>query len=99
MDPLVYLRFAGALAIVLGLLAGFAWLLRRYGHKISAFGLPSPHHKGRLGVVEQINIDPRRRLVLIKRDDVEHLLLLSTDTAQVIETGIPSKTTTPETQP
>jgi hypothetical protein len=42
----------------------------------------------RLDVVEQANIDGRRRLVLIRRDDVEHLVMTGGPVDVVIETGI-----------
>jgi hypothetical protein len=42
----------------------------------------------RLDVVEQANVDGRRRLVLIRRDDVEHLILTGGPVDVVIETGI-----------
>jgi flagellar protein FliO/FliZ len=44
--------------------------------------------KGLLGVVEASHIDAKRRLVLIRRDGVEHLLLLGPTSETVIETGI-----------
>lgn len=88
-DIIDYMRFLGALAFVLGLLLGCAWLLRRYGHKLGGLGIagPGPRDK-RLGLVETIGLGPRQRLAIIRRDDVEHLLLLGPDGAHVIETGI-----------
>jgi flagellar protein FliO/FliZ len=88
-DILDYLRFLGALAFVLGLLVGCAWLLRRYGHKLGALGIVTPQAaRTRLGIVETIGLGPRQRLAIIRRDDVEHLLLLGPDGAHVVESGI-----------
>jgi flagellar protein FliO/FliZ len=42
----------------------------------------------RLGVAEVKVIDAKHRLVLIRRDDKEHLILLGGDRDLVIETGI-----------
>jgi flagellar protein FliO/FliZ len=42
----------------------------------------------RLDVVEYWNIDARRRLVLIRRDNVEHLIMTGGPVDVVIETGI-----------
>jgi len=42
----------------------------------------------RLGISEYHEIDKSRRLVLIRRDGVEHLLLIGGDRDLVIETGI-----------
>ncbi|HEX6956640.1 MAG TPA: hypothetical protein VF194_01520 [Ferrovibrio sp.] len=42
----------------------------------------------RIGVIETMPVDGSRRLVLVRRDDTEHLLLLGSDGDLVIETGI-----------
>ena len=42
----------------------------------------------RLDIVEQVSIDSRRRLVLVRRDDVEHLVMTGGPADVVIETGI-----------
>ena len=44
----------------------------------------------RLGVVETAGVDGRRRLVLVRRDDVEHLIMIGGPVDMVIETGIPA---------
>lgn len=49
-------------------------------------GKPVP----RLSVVEHASVDGKRKLVLIRRDDVEHLLLTGGPVDVVIETGIAS---------
>src|SRR3546814_14432378 len=43
----------------------------------------------RIGVVETAPIDGSRRPVLVRRDNLEHLLLLSGEGDLVIEAGIP----------
>ena len=84
MDLTDYLRFLAALTFVLALIGGLAWLLRRtgWGGKV----VTSRH--GRLGVVEVAPVDAKRRLVLLRRDGVEHLVLLSPTSETVIEAGI-----------
>lgn len=47
-----------------------------------------PRVERRLGVIEYANVDGRRRLVLIKRDEVEHLIMTGGPVDVVIETGI-----------
>jgi hypothetical protein len=42
----------------------------------------------RLMVLDAAAIDPKRRLVLIRRDDIEHLIMIGGPTDIVIETGI-----------
>lgn len=51
-------------------------------------GLFGPRGDRRLDVVEQSSVDGRRRLVLIRRDDVEHLIMTGGPVDVVIETNI-----------
>ncbi len=84
-----YMRFVFALVFVLGLIGVLAALGRRYGmgYKRSSRG----GDKRRLAIVEVIPIDARRRLILVERDDVQHLLVLGSTSETVVETGIPRK--------
>ena len=82
MDFDLYLRFALALILVLGLIALLAWLLRRFGMGVKMT-------KGRrLGIVEVQMLGPRHRLMLIRRDDVEHLVIVGPGSETVVESGI-----------
>lgn len=47
-----------------------------------------PKPERRLDVVEHSSVDGRRRLVLIRRDDVEHLIMTGGPVDVVIETNI-----------
>ena len=49
------------------------------------FGVPP---EPRLSVSEQANVDGRRKLLLIRRDDVEHLIMTGGPVDMVIETNI-----------
>jgi flagellar protein FliO/FliZ len=42
----------------------------------------------RLGLVESTAIDGRRRLLLVRRDDIEHLVMIGGPVDMLIETGI-----------
>jgi flagellar protein FliO/FliZ len=42
----------------------------------------------RLGVVEWASVDGKRRLVLLRRDDVEHLVMIGGPIDMLVETGI-----------
>jgi flagellar protein FliO/FliZ len=53
----------------------------------SAHGFLRPRDK-RLGVVETASIDARRKLLLVRRDDVEHLIIVGGPVDMVIETSI-----------
>jgi hypothetical protein len=48
--------------------------------------------EARLVVLDAAAIDPKRRLVLIRRDEVEHLIMIGGPTDIVIETGITDRT-------
>ena len=56
---------------------------------------PKAGEPRRLSVVEARTLDARRQLVLIRRDGVEHLLLLSPNAETVVETGIPARENAP----
>lgn len=45
----------------------------------------------RIGVIESIPVDGTRRLILVRRDDTEHLLLVGTHGDLVIESNIPRR--------
>lgn len=82
-----YLRFGAALVLVLGLIGVAAWAARRFGF---AGRLPAARSRGRrLAVVDVTALDTKRRLVLVRRDGVEHLVLLGSAGDLVIERGIP----------
>lgn len=80
-----YLRFVLALGLVVVVILGLSMVMRRVGG--GAMGLGRKGTK-RLSVVEAAVIDPRRRLVLVRRDGVEHLLLVGGTTDVVVERGI-----------
>ena len=64
------LTATGALAAVLGLIWLSHFAVRRWGR----FARPSSA-SGRLGVVQSLALDPRRRIVLMRCDGREFLLL------------------------
>jgi flagellar protein FliO/FliZ len=87
MDYGDYFRFLFALIFVIALIAILALVARRAG-----FGYPAALNKApnvrRLELVETASVDGRRRLVLVRRDNVEHLLIIGQNTETVIETMI-----------
>jgi Flagellar biosynthesis protein, FliO len=63
---------------------------------VRAFGGSVKGRKGsRLGISEYYEIDKTRRLVLVRRDDMEHLLLIGGNQDVVIESDIGSPLSTP----
>jgi flagellar protein FliO/FliZ len=95
MDVLDLGRYFASLLLVGGLLGG-AWLAAR------RFGVPGivsrVAHK-RLSVVETLMIGPRHKLFLLRRDGIEHLLLVSPQGASVVENGIPAQILREQQQP
>ena len=68
-------QFFIAFLIVLALIVLTFWAIRRFG----GIGLGAGAARGRqprLAVIDAAAVDGRRRLVLIRRDNVEHLLMI-----------------------
>jgi flagellar protein FliO/FliZ len=80
-------RFLLALAVVLALIAAATWLARRYLGSAMMAGLSG---RRRLAVSESIMLDGKSRLFLVRRDNIEHLLVLGPAGSAVVESGIPA---------
>ncbi len=83
------MRMFGALALVLGGLAGALWAVRRYDLKLPA-RMGGGGRERRLELVERLSIDQRRAIALIRRDGAEHLILLAPEGNMVVEAGAPA---------
>lgn len=83
MDTPDYLRAFFALAFTLSLMGLCAWVLARYGRNLPLM-LNKVSPTSRLSVIESRMIDARHRLVLVRRDNTEHLLLLASHAAPVV---------------
>ena len=78
-------KFFVAFAVVLVLIGLTAWLVRRFGsNRLGAARGRQP----RLAVIDAAAVDGRRRLVLIRRDNIEHLLMIGGPTDLVVEPNI-----------
>jgi len=103
MDAINLLRYLVALMFVFAL-AGAALLIKRYGNAPAAF---KDSVKGKLGkwnfpvadrrlaIVESLMIGPKQRLYIVRRDNVEHLVLSGPEGASVIEANIAAASVTP----
>lgn len=81
------LMFFFAFLAVLAMIGAAAWLVRRFaGNRLGA------HTKSgrmpRLAVIDAAAVDGRRRLVLVRRDNVEHLLMIGGPSDIVVESNI-----------
>ena len=91
-----YASIAIALLVVFLLIALLFRILRAFSS--GKFG---SMHQNRLGITEAIALEGKRRLVMVRRDDVEHLVLIGGENDLVIEQGIKkaSPATTDATKP
>jgi len=78
-------RLCLAFLIVLGLVSAGAWALSRSGRGRSTGASGRPL---RLAIIDSAGFEGSRRLILIRRDDVEHLLMIGGPTDVVVETNI-----------
>src|SRR4249919_1820231 len=81
------LTFFFAFVAVLALIGVAAWLVRRFasnrlGTNTNRSRMP------RLAVIDAAAVDGRRRLVLVRRDNIEHLLMIGGPTDIVVEPNI-----------
>ncbi len=78
-----------ALAFVLGLFGLMALMARKFG---LGYPMTGSNLKGRkrLSLVESMPLDAKRRLVLLKRDNAEHLVILGVSSELLIESVIPA---------
>jgi hypothetical protein len=86
MDFLIYLFLFALLAL---LAAAGVWVVKGYLNGQSpTTAIFGARPERRLGVVEQASVDGRRRLLLIRRDGIEHLIMTGGPVEVVIESGI-----------
>ncbi|MEP3112388.1 flagellar biosynthetic protein FliO [Nisaea sp.] len=81
----VYVRFFLGFAFTIGLIGVVYWVARRYAGRL---GIVRANTAGRLSVSGQISLDPRRRVMLVRCDEREHLLLLGPNNDLVIESAV-----------
>jgi hypothetical protein len=82
----IIIQYVITLAVILGLIALIVWAIRRYGSR--TVGPTARGRLPRLAVVDALAIDNKRRLVLVRRDNVEHLVLIGGPTDVVVEPSI-----------
>ena len=75
MDVTSIFKAVFALAVVLGLILALAYGLRRYAPNVLA-RVTAPRGRRRLEVLETLVLDPTRRLVIVRVDDEERLIML-----------------------
>jgi flagellar protein FliO/FliZ len=77
-----------AVIAILAFLALFAFVLRRLVSGAGGLSNLGRNRQPRLGIVDSFALDRQRQLVIIRRDAVEHLLLIGGNSDVVIESNI-----------
>lgn len=92
------LTFFFAFVAVLALIGVAAWLVRRFaGNRLGAN--TNRGRMPRLAVIDAAAVDGRRRLVLVRRDNIEHLLMIGGPSDIVVESNIVRATASREQLP
>ncbi len=106
-------NFVIAFVVVMALIGAATWAVRRFGG--ARMEAASRNRQPRLAVVDSAAVDGRRKLVIVRRDNVEHLLMIGGPTDVVVESSIvrggavaarepslrepPARTASPDTLP
>jgi flagellar protein FliO/FliZ len=99
MDVINLLHYLLALVFVLALVSA-ALLVKRFGNNPAAFKASLGVKLGkwdfnaperRLAVLETLVLGPKQRVLIIRRDNVEHLILIGPEGSSLIESNIADK--------
>ena len=90
MDIFYYMKFLSAFVFVIALMLLLGAAARRFSAQGGSF-MAQTKKTRRLNIVEQRVIDSKHRLLLVQRDDVEHLLLVGVEHDLLVESNIKVK--------
>ena len=85
-------KFVLAFLVVLALIWVCAFAFKRFGGRALAAASGTRGRQPRLAVIDSAMVDTRRQLLLIRRDNVEHLIMTGGPTDIVIEPNIVRQT-------
>jgi flagellar protein FliO/FliZ len=85
MEVAEYSRFFAGLGAVLALIYACAWLAKRTGLDKKLRGVAGG--QGRLAVLDAIYLDPKRKLILVRADAREYVLLIHGESVTVLDKG------------
>jgi hypothetical protein len=91
------LRIVVIVIVVLVLVGLVYWLVRRYAS--GGLGAIGRGRVPRLAIVDAMPVDGRRRLILLRRDNVEHLVLVGGSVDVVVEQNIQRPRARPAVKP
>ncbi len=92
-----FLRLILALGFVLALMGGLSFLIKKLG--LAPQNSIKTGDTRRLKIVESLPLDVRRRLVIIKCDDQEHLVILGANSETVIAHDLSETSTVVDQSP
>ncbi|MDD3371728.1 MAG: flagellar biosynthetic protein FliO [Alphaproteobacteria bacterium] len=87
MDDFPWIKLITAFAVVFALLAAMGGILKYVSLRGITLGGKTAS-KRRMKIVETLPLDARRRCVIVRCDDREHLLLLGGEGDSVVETNL-----------
>lgn len=96
MTQVLLLIFGVACAAIA--LVGLAFGVRKMTQATRFAPLFAPRAQKRIDIVEQVAVDAKRKLLLVRRDDIEHLIMTGGPADIVIESGIGAPRSPPETR-
>ena len=89
MEEISLIRVLLSFLVVVGLIGASALALKKWG-RLDKWRLAKDSN-ARLKVLDVCYVDPKHKIVLISRDDTEHLLAISPQGTTVIETDRKTK--------
>lgn len=90
-----------SLILVVGLIALAGWIVWTIVRRVRSglfIGGGAHGHAPRLAVIDAVPVDTQRRLVLVRRDDTEHLVMIGGPSDIVVESGIRRQQAAPRAQ-
>jgi len=86
------------MVVLIGAVFAIGFGIKAYVSGAGPFGsILTTGRERRLDVIDHANVDGKRRLLLVRRDNVEHLIMTGGPVDVVIETGIGAGTASPAT--
>lgn len=86
-----YLQAGFSLIFVLSIIFLGLYLVRRFGQNLGWMTLTPTTKRKRLSIEESLAIGPKQRLLIVKTDESEHLLLVTAESASLIDKNISKK--------
>jgi flagellar biogenesis protein FliO len=86
-----FLQIIAALGFVVGLMALLGFAIRRWGAHLGLPVMAPLARNRRLQIVEMLPLDNRNKLVIFRRDNVHHTVLIGPSSTTIIEQNIPAQ--------